>query len=167
MSSQLQGYLESSGSSVCSTGFGSSVQSSQPRGRPQLRKLSVGAAAASSPVLYSFDFIVFHRVLVQSLVGFLALGTTFLNAGPDFFLHQSRAHSLCLHTEESFRPGGSCFFCRHLYWQCVTVHKLTFSLEDCCSERTSSSPLLARFNAFRLNHSITLLGHRRDQSPEH
>lgn len=159
--------MEFSGSSVCSTGFGSSMQSSQPCGRPQLRKLRVGAAAASSPELYFFDFVVFHHILVQSLVDFLALGATFLNARPDFFLHQSQAHSLHLHMDVSFWPSGSCVFCRHLYWQCVTACKLTFSLEDCCSERTNSSPLLACFSAFCLNHSITLLGHRRDQSPEH
>lgn len=70
----------------------------------------MGAAAASSPVLYSFDFIVFHRILVQSLVGFLALGTTFLNAGPDFFYIKVE-HILCVCIRRSpFGPVGPVSF---------------------------------------------------------
>lgn len=51
---------------------------------------------------------------------------------------------------------------------CVIACKHSLSLEDCCWQRTGPSPFAGLFQCILShNHSITLLGDARDQSPEH
>ena len=63
-------------------------------------------------------------------------------------------------------PGGSCIFCRQLYWQVLPpANSLSGRLLQAKGWPFS---IVGLFDVhFVLNPSVTLLGDRKDQSPEH